>query len=63
MVSPWDFCPEDIQIPVFLWHGEADQNAPVAMGRYFASAIPHSQAAFYPNEGHLSLLRSISLRS
>jgi len=57
MVSAWDFNPQDIQIPVFLWHGEADQNAPIAMGRYMAQTIPQSQATFYPGEGHLSLFK------
>lgn len=56
MVSPWGFSPQAITAPVQLWHGEADRNAPIAMGRYLAAAIPHSQAHFYPGEGHLSLL-------
>jgi pimeloyl-ACP methyl ester carboxylesterase len=57
MVGEWDFKPEDIQIPVHLWHGEADQNAPVAMGRYMAQALPTCQATFSPGEGHLSLFK------
>lgn len=57
MVTEWDFKPQHIQIPVFLWHGEEDLNAPIAMGRYMANAIPHSQAKFYPGEGHLSLFK------
>ena len=57
MVTGWDFRPQDIQIPVYLWHGEADQNAPIAMGRYMADAIPDSHANFYPGEGHLSLFK------
>ncbi len=42
-------------MPVQLWHGEADTNAPLAMGRYMADAIPNSHVQFYPDEGHLSL--------
>lgn len=57
MVTAWDIAPQEIKIPVYLWHGEDDQNAPIAMGRYMASAIPNSQAKFYPNEGHLSLFK------
>ena len=57
MVTAWDFQPQAIQIPVLLWHGEADQNAPIAMGRYMAEAIPQSRAIFYPGEGHLSLFK------
>lgn len=57
MVTEWDFKPEEIQIPVSLWHGEDDKNAPIAMGRYMAHAISKSQAKFYPGEGHLSLFK------
>jgi pimeloyl-ACP methyl ester carboxylesterase len=57
MVTEWDFDPHDIQIPVFLWHGEVDQNAPIQMGRYMANAIPQSKATFYPKEGHLSFFK------
>jgi len=57
MVTEWDFMPEKIQMPVWLWHGEEDKNAPIAMGRYMANAISKSQAKFYPGEGHLSLFK------
>ena len=53
---PWGFHPGEIAVPIHLWQGEVDQNAPVAMGRYLASAIPDCRAAFYPNEGHVSLI-------
>jgi pimeloyl-ACP methyl ester carboxylesterase len=56
MVSSWEFDPRQIELPVQLWHGEADQNAPVAMGRYLAGAIPQVRATFIPGEGHLSVL-------
>ncbi|HSR04639.1 MAG TPA: alpha/beta hydrolase [Proteiniclasticum sp.] len=57
MVTEWDFDPHDIQIPVFLWYGEADQNAPINMGRYMENAIAQSKAKYYPNDGHLSLFK------
>ena len=50
---PWGFRLQDISTEVHLWHGEADQNVPVAFGRGLAGAIPHCQARFYPGEGHL----------
>jgi pimeloyl-ACP methyl ester carboxylesterase len=56
MVSPWGLRPQDIKVAIQLWHGEEDVNAPVAMGRYMASAIPNCQAYFFPGEGHLSLM-------
>jgi len=55
MVSPWEFRPQDITMPVRFWHGEEDVNAPPAMGRYLAAAAPDGQIQFYPGEGHLSL--------
>jgi len=60
MVTDWDFRPQDIQIPVYWWHGEEDRNAPIAMGRYMAESIPNAQAKFFVNEGHLSLFKKNS---
>lgn len=48
---------EEIRLPVLLWHGEADENIPLAMARYVSSSLPACQAAFYQNEGHLSLFK------
>ena len=53
---PWGFHPEDIAMEVQLWHGQLDRNAPAAMGRFVAAAIPNCRAHFYEDEGHLSLL-------
>lgn len=49
---PWRFSLQDIRIPVYLWHGEADAFAPMQMGQYMAQMIPACEAHFYPNEGH-----------
>lgn len=49
---PWRFDCRRISLPVFLWHGEQDRIAPVAMGRYLAELIPACTATFYVNEGH-----------
>jgi pimeloyl-ACP methyl ester carboxylesterase len=51
----WGFDLQAIQIPVHIWHGEADRNAPVAMGCYMGETIPNSRAKFIPGEGHLSV--------
>ena len=48
---------QEIQMPVLLWHGEADQNIPVEMARAMASIVPQCEARFYPDEGHLSLFK------
>jgi len=59
-VTDYGFRLQDIQTPVLLWHGEADQNIPMEMARFAASAIPKCEAKFYPNEGHLSLFKKHS---
>lgn len=56
-VTDWGFRLEDIQRAVSIWHGEADQNIPVEMARYMASAIPKCEIKLYPNNGHLSLFK------
>ncbi len=53
---PWGFRPQDIRMPVYLWHGEADTTCPIAMGRYMAGAIPDCNAHLIPQEGHYSLI-------
>jgi pimeloyl-ACP methyl ester carboxylesterase len=47
---------KSFDIPVGLWYGEKDTNAPVQMGRCLARRIPTCHATFYPDEGHLSIM-------
>lgn len=56
-VTDWGFRLQEIQIPVQLWHGEADQNIPVEMARFAAKAIPNCAAQIFSDEGHLSLFK------
>lgn len=55
--NPWGFRPEDISIPVYLWHGEEDANVSSSAARYLARSIPNCQANFLPQEGHWLILR------
>ena len=55
-LRPWGFPLEEIRVPTYLWHGLADQNAPIAMGRDIADRIPNCQARYVPEEGHFSLI-------
>lgn len=55
MVSPWGFDLSEVRRHVDLWQGEDDRNAPPAMGRYLASALPDCRARFLSGEGHISL--------
>jgi len=50
---PWGFRLEEVRVPVHLWHGEDDVNAPISMGRYLATTIPGCRATFYAGEAHL----------
>lgn len=59
-VTDYGFRLQEIQTPIKLWHGEADQNVPVAMARFVESAVPKCEAKFYPDEGHLSLFKKHS---
>ena len=52
LMRPWTVRLEEIQVPVRLWHGEADGIVPVAMGRYLARSIPNCRAEFIPGGGH-----------
>jgi pimeloyl-ACP methyl ester carboxylesterase len=51
-VAPWGFRLKDIRAPVRLWHGEADDLVPCAMGRYVAGAIPGCRAELIAGAGH-----------
>jgi pimeloyl-ACP methyl ester carboxylesterase len=49
---PWGFSLQEIRMPVFIWHGEADKILSVEQGRILAKAIPNARSKFFPNEGH-----------
>lgn len=49
---PWGFRFEDIHVPVYLWHGSADNLAPAHLAHYIADHVPRCEATFFPGEGH-----------
>lgn len=49
----WGFRPEDVTVPVTLWHGQADRNVPVAHARDLADRLPKAELHEFPGEGHL----------
>jgi pimeloyl-ACP methyl ester carboxylesterase len=56
MVSPWDFDPAAIRLPVQMWQGIQDRNAPPAMAEYLAGVILGCELQVYPAEGHVSIM-------
>ena len=40
LTRPWGFRLEEIRLPVYLWHGTADDQATVSMAHYMAGKIP-----------------------
>lgn len=61
LADPWDFAPGSVDVPVHLWHGAADANAPVGAARRLADALPDPSVTVYDDAGHLgTLLRSRS---
>ncbi len=49
---PWSFQFEDVHTRVYLWHGAADNLAPVRLAHHIADHLPDCEATFYPDEGH-----------
>lgn len=54
IARPWGFSLREIKLPVNIWHGDADRNAPLAMGGYMAEQLPNSYLHILPGEGHFS---------
>jgi pimeloyl-ACP methyl ester carboxylesterase len=52
----FDFRLDEIKMPVKLFHGEQDVNAPIALARRVAAELPSAQLVTYQNEAHLSTL-------
>lgn len=52
---PWRLDLNKITVPVFMWHGEADNLMPIAPARGFAKLIPGCETHFIPDAGHLLL--------
>lgn len=49
----WGFDLGAIEVPVYLWHGEADSLVSKAMAEHLAEALPRCEAHFIPDAGHL----------
>jgi pimeloyl-ACP methyl ester carboxylesterase len=56
ITRPWGFPIDKIKVPVYLWHGTADDVTSVRMGRYMAKQIPNCKATFCEGEAHMLLV-------
>ncbi len=52
----FDFRLDEIRMPLTLFHGEQDANAPIAMVRRVMTLLPSARLVTYENEAHLSTL-------
>ncbi len=52
----WGFRPQDIRVPVHLWHGLADTIVPPVMGHYLKDRLPNCHSIFPEDEGHFSIV-------
>jgi pimeloyl-ACP methyl ester carboxylesterase len=52
MTHDWDFPLEAITTKVYMWHGEEDNLAPVALARYLAEHIPGCSIHYVAGAGH-----------
>ncbi len=55
-VRDFDFSLDEIRVPITLFHGEQDTNAPLAMVRRMATGLSSARLVTYENEAHLSTL-------
>lgn len=56
IARPWGFSLREIKLPIDIWHGDADNNAPLALGGYMAEQLPNSYLHILPGEGHFSVI-------
>ena len=54
--EPWPFALHEIEAPVRIWHGQADTQVPVSIGRHYAAHIPKARGVFPDDEGHVSIV-------
>jgi pimeloyl-ACP methyl ester carboxylesterase len=52
----WDFRPERITCPTYLWYGDLDTNASVRNGRWLADTIPAATLVIRERTTHLAVL-------
>jgi pimeloyl-ACP methyl ester carboxylesterase len=57
ITRPWGVQLEEIKVPVSIWHGSEDNQAPPAMAHYLASKIPACSERILQGEAHLLIFK------
>ena len=53
LATPWGFRPEDVTVPVSLFHGKMDDRVPLHHAEHLARVIPGARLTAYPGQGHM----------
>jgi pimeloyl-ACP methyl ester carboxylesterase len=53
--EPWGFSLSEIDTPIELWHGKADETVPILHGETLAGRLPNCNSHYVENHGHFSL--------
>ena len=56
VARPWGFEPEDVHVPVRLWHGTEDTTWPLVVAEAMERRLPQVTATFVPGTGQLLYL-------
>ncbi|HEX8845264.1 MAG TPA: alpha/beta hydrolase [Pyrinomonadaceae bacterium] len=55
-VREFDFRPDEVRMPLKWFHGEKDENSPIALARRVVAELPGAKLVTYEREAHLSTL-------
>jgi pimeloyl-ACP methyl ester carboxylesterase len=53
MGRPWGFDLGDIEVPVFWWHGDADNIVPLAHAGHVSALLPTCELSIRPEQSHM----------
>ena len=53
--EPWGFQPEEIVMPIQIWHGDADLTIPYRQAEELAGRLPNARLVRCPGQGHFLL--------
>lgn len=59
--KPWGFGLEEVKVPVYSYHGEADLSVPFSHGEWIANQVDQRlvQRRFTKEDGHVSIMRDV----